>query len=280
MSANAPQLPGIDARPHEPKVAAWYAALATMAGRETAGTAAASRETALVVPALAEAFPAEAFNQRSLHHVAALTKRWGYATIHDALRQWWAENQPARHLVDTPDTADLDETEKGWVRFWRSRRPEAAAKEQDIRERGVWTDAHQLPLARLASLVRTYCPRAWAHISGELGTLQRREPTEAESEAVRRLTAEAIEATKMATPPRSPSVSAQLRSIGAQVQREHDRPMGGLSPERLAAEREALGIRSSNAPAQAPQPHPAADLADELFDDEEPPPPTSEGDYA
>lgn len=112
----------------------------------------------------ADTVPAGAYTSDSLHHVAGLHRFFPvYAEVRDALEAWWSCNRPRPSSAVTLPGIDIPEeltaADRGWVHFWHKRRGEIWAKDGTQGEQDA-------ALAKLASLVRTESPKAWAVIRG------------------------------------------------------------------------------------------------------------------
>ena len=160
----------------------------------------------------------------------------GFDTLQTRLVEWWQLHRPggAPSLLPAGITAgDLLGNDLVWFNFWFARRSEAAMADDEARRKN-WKDEAQLPLSKLASLVRGQSPRAWAAISGNQGTI--RQPSEAEQDAVRESARRAIEAMNMPRQPWTPPAYSQVAALPAP-----ERGMfGAISPELLEQRRAEL----------------------------------------
>lgn len=122
-----------------------------------------------MLPLLAD-LPDEAFNERSLAHVAGKAKRCPtYADLRLWLDQWWQEHKPAPPAL--PDNvAAIPAEQRPWLSFWHRRKAEnfAPMREPDGRlsRPDLGTDPAR-HLAHTVSLIRTIAPQAWALIEAE-----------------------------------------------------------------------------------------------------------------
>ena len=175
----------------------------------------------------------------------------GFDTLQTRLREHWETHRPAssspvllpRHAAD----ASLSAQDRSFLEFWYRRRPIAWEEEESIRADGRWTDKNQLPLARLASMIRKYSPPAWAVISEAPAPLRRvQAPTADEQDAVRR-SVEEITQHVASLPSSGPRARMSPDAQVATLRREDGglRFGGHLTGDALAQAREQqLGVRA------------------------------------
>lgn len=195
-------------------IAAWLATLADLCA--TGGDTLTKNKLAALSLALAEEWPSGAFTSASARHCAMGSDFFpGFDSLTKRIGEWWRDHKPQHAMLTGPSTGSrLTPEDQRWVDFWHARRPEVAAADYEIRREGRWFDESQLPLARLASLIRTNSPRAWAEIAGAAPE-EPRERTDAERAAVREIVAN-LKAELRAPPLFSPPMAAdQLAAIRA-----------------------------------------------------------------
>ena len=175
--------------------------------------------------------PEAAWSSRSCLEAAATARERGvptFAQIHKVLRAWKppAGSQPTE---PTPaERAGLHGEDALWLNFWHKRKAEI--------DGGAWAGHRDAAaaLANLSSLVRDQSAAAWRAISGSDGA--RAEPTEADHEAVRQVTARWLDDQQRRSRdlvPRAHSLRDQLDAIAP----PKPEPRGQLTPEQLAAVR-------------------------------------------
>jgi hypothetical protein len=121
---------------------------------------------ALMAAMLEPEFASSAFNQRTLRAVAAGTEFWpSFAELSRLLREWLADQAPPALPPPDPAGGGLRPEDQAWLDHWNKTRAALLARDDEIRRSGKFSDPAQLPLARLASLIRQQSPKAWALIA-------------------------------------------------------------------------------------------------------------------
>ena len=232
-------------RAHEPLVQKWLTMLGQVSGKTTT-TAQAEADVRLYAPMLAAAFPAQAFTQTSFRAVAADCPHWpSYGQLHKLLTAWFRDNRAGGGARESLGDHGLEGMDAHWLAYWWKRRPEVAEQDIQVRAIGRWRDEAQLPLARLASRIRSQSPKAWAHITG--GYAPRPQPlTDEQHDEVRRKADALREELRMPAPPgRSARVQTQLSGLGGNRSAEAPKFGGPLEGEALAlARQQQLGKRA------------------------------------
>ena len=109
-------------------------------------------------------FPDSAFCVDSLSFVASASPFWpAYADLVKHLGAWWRDNRPSAHLaISDTRVAALSSEDQAWLAYWRAHRSDRGMQEQRmLASAQCRLDPAQLPLAKLASLVRSNSSRAW-----------------------------------------------------------------------------------------------------------------------
>ena len=124
-----------------------------------------SREKIAAMAALiGKDFPDAAFTLDSLGVVAACSPYWpAYAELSKRLGDWWRENRPPEQLILCDGRMDeLTAEDKAWLAYWRANQRSRLIEEHQLMASAVCrVSPEQLPVAKLASLVRENSPRAW-----------------------------------------------------------------------------------------------------------------------
>lgn len=201
-------------------ITTWLSALSDLVP-PTAASPLTKNRIATLTMQLAEIFPSGAFTPASMREVAAGKEFFpGWEGLVAGVERWWAANKPQQaRLPQGAQAADLDAMDASWLRYWhehqadRREHSDRIAAEREAAGRSY--DRAQLPLTRLASLVRAQSPKAWAIISN-VTSYARPEPTDAEADAVRESVARTVqEIHGIAGGPRwTPPASQQLRQLG------------------------------------------------------------------
>lgn len=191
----------------DPRITRWLEGLVSLT---IAGTGPVSPERITLMAAMlaADGFPAEAFSFDSLHHTAQGQRFFpAYDDVRKALHGWWDAHRPAAALqIAGPGLPELDATDRHWLAYWHRRRAEIATA-------GGGHGPNEAVLERLASLVRSRSPAAWAAISGR-EPVASRAPTLDEAVHVARLLRPEPMQRSAAVPP-EPAAPPPFRDVTA-----------------------------------------------------------------
>lgn len=233
-------------------IGAWLSRLAgfTKAPNDKAMTKETMADLAIM---LGKEFPSPAFTSDSLQAIAGDIEWFpAYATLRAAVAIWWAEHRPQqRRIAGPPGVEDLPKMDQLWFAFYHKRIGEIEGGRLDANGvkvdafagRGNSADARR----NLASLVRKNSPAAWKIISGSDDT--RREPTDADREAVAESTRRAIAALAEHRSGAQPSASIGEQLAAVKTAMGAGYKPKPLTPEQLAAVRkQQLGGASGLAP--------------------------------
>jgi hypothetical protein len=103
---------------------------------------------ALSLPSLQLKFPAEAFCQASIDHIAATERFWNEAGVTKALDAWWRQNDttPVRSLPPEAEAALVSQAAKYWLA-------------------GFYNATDDTQAARQLDLIRGHSPEAYEYIT-------------------------------------------------------------------------------------------------------------------
>lgn len=194
---------------------------------------------------LLEVLPSSAFTAASQRECAKGDFFPGFDTLQTRLTEWWSRNKPgAKTQASLPqgvDASNLNASDRHFLDYWYEHRPARAEQENAIRASGKFRDETQLPLARLASLIRNHSPKAWAVITGS-AAVGRVEPSQADRDAVSEAAARVRRAiTEGARPPPRPATFGEQLAAARALPVPTREPVP-VDPAILAAARDANPI--------------------------------------